>query len=149
MILYKTRSTPTQGCTVSLGTRLNLLTVRYARQSTHTTNHMFVTCQQVWRIWKRTLQYTFSLDQILIVSSIQALAGIYLLHLPLRNTEQSTLKYLLTSVIENVWRYHRQFTIHDIPYDPSLAVGLAISFERNCTGNFPIGPPIPQPSSES
>jgi hypothetical protein len=107
-------------------------------------------CQRIWQIWKRTLQYTLPLDQaLLILAPKQILAGLYSLHLPLRNSEQPTLKYLFASVIESIWRHHWQFTIHNIPFDPNLAVGSAIIFFRNYTGKSSIGLPQSQPSSKS
>jgi hypothetical protein len=121
-----------------------------SEQSTHNIDHMFVTCQRIWQIWKRTLQYTFPLDQsLLTLAPKQVLAGLYSLHLPLRNTEQPTLKYLFAPIIESIWRHHWQFTIHNMPFDPNLAVGSAINFFRNYTGNSTIGPSQSQSSSES
>lgn len=107
----------------------------------HTIDHMFVQCQRVWQIWKRAFQFLFPLDSTLLtLAPREVLSGIFSLHLPFRNSHQPSLKYFFASVIESIWLHHWKFTIHNIPFEPSLVIGSVISFYRNYTGNPIIGP---------
>ncbi|GAN07434.1 hypothetical protein MAM1_0160c06931, partial [Mucor ambiguus] len=103
----------------------------------HTAEHMFVTCQQVWFIWKTAIRYLLPHEHHLIrISQKSLITSLFSLCLPQHHTptgphHDMTIWFLFSSCLENIWKSYWQFSIHDTPFVPNATVTAIIRQFRN------------------
>lgn len=93
----------------------------------HHPEHMFVTCQRVWQIWKQSFQYLFPQDYKLhLLAPNQVLTSLYSLCFPPLQLPILPTPFLFGSILEGIWRHYWRFIFDKTPFIPGQVVCTSI-----------------------